>query len=332
MKRKVIIDTDPGIDDALAIMAAIKNPDIEILGLTTVAGNKGLDLTSANAAQVSTYFGSKIPVYKGAANDYQSIKDGDLVREITEEGVHGSNGLGGVQLPLDESVYNDKYAIDFILDQVKENPGEIDIIALGPLTNLALCLDKDVETMKQVRSIHSMGGGAYRGNRSPVAEFNYWFDPLAVDLLYQNLGEIVPIYMVGLDVTHQAIMDANDLAFIKYIGGDLGQIINDMFGDYMQAYWEQNGYIGTVIHDLMVVIGYFHPEIYGDIYHSHLRCVTDSELARGQTIVDLNDQFKQPKNAYVPMKANSDLYKQKTMRMLFGEEVEELYVKRVLNQ
>src|SRR5699024_11718349 len=104
-----------------------------------------------------------------------------------------------------------QHAVDFILEQVKARPGEIDLITLGPLTNIALAVEKDLATMKQVRSIMSMGGAAFDGNTNPVAEFNYWFDPVSVDIVYQALGESVPITMVGLDVTRPSLLDMNDL-------------------------------------------------------------------------------------------------------------------------
>src|SRR5699024_4663094 len=249
-----------------------------------------------------------------------------------EGGVHGATGLGSVELPVDDSVYRDQDAVDFILESVRKYPGEVDIIAIGPVTNLALCVDKDLETMKKVRSIHSMGGGVHRGNATPVAEFNYWFDPKAVDLLYTQLGTHVPIHMIGLDVTHQAIVDMNDLSFIILIGGDLGEVLYDIMQDYIAAYWKNNQYMGGVIHDLMTVIGYLYPEIYTETYYAHLRCVTDSELAYGQCIVDLQNKYGQEKNAFIPMKADVDLYKERFIELLFGEETAELYRKAVLHK
>lgn len=332
MVKKIIIDTDPGIDDALAIMSAFKHPDVEVLGLTAVAGNKGIDYTTANAAKLSTYFGSKVKVYRGATNDYVSLKEGKPERPNETGDVHGEDGMGSVQMPIDDSVYSDQSAIDFILDTIKENPGEVDIIAIGPLTNLALCVDKDPETMKLVRSIHTMGGGVYKGNVTPVAEFNYWFDPTAVELVFSELGPHLPIYMIGLDVTHQGIIDFNDLGFMKLIGGEMGELIYNMMQDYLKSYWHQNNYIGAVIHDLMAVIGYLYPEIYTDVRHANLRCVTDSTVAFGQTVVDLADNWDLEKNAYVPMAVNVDLYKEKTIAILFGEEARQSYCKSVLKQ
>ena len=328
--RKVIIDTDPGIDDALAIMAAYKHADIEILGITSVAGNKGLDYTTTNAGKLSTYFGSEVKVYRGASNDYVSVKEGKPDRE-DHDGVHGADGMGSVVLPVDESVFADQSAIDFILETVNKYPGEVDIIALGPVTNIALAIDKDIETMKKVKSIHSMGGGVHRGNVTPVAEFNYWFDPTAVEVMFSQLGPHLPIHMVGLDVTHQGVIDLNDLTFMKYVGGDLGKVINDMMQDYLEAYWENNRYIGAVIHDLMTVVGYLYPEIYTETYHTNLQCVTDSEIAFGQCIVDLAGKWGLEKNAHVPMSVDVPLYKEKVIEILFGKEVTEEYKKSVLN-
>lgn len=328
-KRKVIIDTDPGIDDALAIMAALQHPELDVLGITSVAGNKGIQFTTDNAARLLTYFDSEVKVYQGATTDYLSLKAGATERADEAGFVHGKSGLGSVELPINPLVYGDTDAVSFILETVKAHPEEVDIIALGPVTNLALCIEEDLNTMKLVRSIHSMGGGVHRGNRSPVAEFNYWFDPTAVDLLYTQLGPHIPIWMIGLDVTHQGITDLNDLTFMKMEGGELGELIYEMMQFYVNTYWHQNGYMGAVVHDLMAVIGYIYPEMYQDVYHANLRCVSDSDLAKGQCIVDLHDQFKWKKNAYVPMSARISFYKEKIMAVLFGEEVAEDYKKRV---
>ena len=323
--RKIIIDTDPGIDDAIAMIAAFKHPDVEILGLTSVAGNKGLSFTTRNAAAISTYFGAEVPVYQGAANDLVSIEQGQPERDDEAGFVHGVTGLGTVELSHDPKVIQDQAAVDFILETVAKYPGQVDIIALGPVTNLALAVEQDLAVMQQVRSIHSMGGGVYRGNRSPVAEFNYWFDPVAVDRLFTRLGEAVPIYMIGLDVTHQAIMNMNDLTFIRFIGGELGELIYEMMRGYVASYWEQNGYIGAVIHDLVAVMGYLYPEIYPAVYHRHLRCLSEGELSWGQCVVDMQRQFGGAANAYIPLEIDVKSFKERFVEVLFGPEIRERY-------
>lgn len=325
-RRKVIIDTDPGIDDAIAIMALLQAEDVEVLGLTSVAGNKGLDHTTTNAARILTFMGQRAQVYPGADRNLQAIEAEEALLRDDEAGfVHGVSGLGNADLPYDTSLIAQQQAVSFILEQVRRYPGQVDIIALGPLTNLALAVREDPTAMRHVRQIHTMGGGVYRGNRSPVAEFNYWFDPHAVDLVFQELGPYLPIYMIGLDVTHQGIINMNDLTFMQLEGGELGQVIYDMMAVYIHQYWKQDHYLGGVIHDLMAVVGYLYPKIYSDVYHAHVRCVTDSELAYGQTIVDLHQAFMNKANAYVPMDADISQYKYYVMELLFGSTQAKLY-------
>lgn len=331
IKRKVIVDCDPGVDDALALLALFNSPETEVLGVTTVAGNKGIDFTTKNAARIITYADLDIPVYPGADRSLEAIKNNQPPQEDAAGFVHGKSGLGATELPYQSSLIQDETAKDFILNQVRKYPGEIDLIALGPLTNLSLAIEEDKETMKQLKSIHSMGGGVYRGNRSPVAEFNYWFDPRSVEVVYQELGYDLPIHMVGLDVTHQGMVDANDLTFMRFVGGETGELVNDLLEGYLLSYWDQYNIIGGVIHDLMAIIGYLHPNIYSKVYHAHLECVTDSIPARGQCIVDLAGQFNKAPNAQIPMKVDVKKYKEYMMGLLFNEEVQEKYLAMMQN-
>lgn len=319
-KRKVIIDTDPGIDDAAALMTALSDDSLEILGFTTVAGNKGLDMTTTNAVRISTYFDGRVKIYPGADNDYTSLKENKPPRENATGNIHGSNGMGGVDFPYDESLIQDQHAVDFILEQVKAHPGDIDLITLGPLTNIALAVEKDLATMKQVRSIMSMGGAAFDGNTNPVAEFNYWFDPVSVDIVYQALGESVPITMVGLDVTRPSLLDMNDLEFIRQAGGELGGMIREMFDDYVLNSFENEGKIGIVIHDLVAVVGYLHPEILTEVYHTNLVIETKGEYTYGQTVIDFEERTDRPKNVYIAMDIDLEAYKAHVISTLFGED------------
>lgn len=324
--RKIIIDTDPGIDDAIAMLYAFSHKDIEILGITSVAGNKGLDTTTNNAARISTYFGSKVKVYKGAASKMEEINM-EVFDKNSDKNVHGNYGLGSANLDLNNEVISDISAIDFILDTIKENPNEVDIIALGPLTNIALCIEKDYETMKKVKSIHSMGGSVFTGNVTPVAEFNYWFDAKAVDIVFSKLGSFIPIYMVGLDATAYTLMDFNDIAYIKLIGNDLSKLIaDDLLGDYVKYFWTYLNTFGVVIHDLVTMIGYMNTDIYTKLIHANLRCVTDSDIANGQCIVDLVDSWKLEKNAYVPMAVDKKLFMYEFVKVLFGESYADKYL------
>ena len=330
MKRKVIIDTDPGIDDALAIIYALKHPDIEILGFTSVGGNKGLRNTTDNVTRILHYFNSDIKVYKGSDSNYSEEVDStfNMALDYSKEIIHGTDGLGSAQLEKNASLISDNDAVTFILESVNKYPDKIDIITLGPLTNIAYCIDQDMETMKKVKSIHSMGGGVHLGNRTPVAEFNYWFDPHAVNRVFE-LGEYLPIYMIGLDLTHQAVLDMNDLTFMKLIDTELGSLINKMLDGYIKNYWEMQRILGAVMHDLTAIVGYIAPDIYTETWHSNTHCVIDQTAAIGQTIVDQDNNPHKTKNSYIPMKLDVASYKENVIKVLFGEEAIEEYIKYV---
>jgi purine nucleosidase len=322
-KRKIIFDTDPGIDDAVALLTLLNYETFDVLGITTVAGNKGIEHTTDNASKLVRYARKDIRVYRGAHSSYSRVKAG-LPAEGRDGGnVHGEDGLGGVVLPVDPSNISSISAIDFILDTVRKYPGEVEIISVGPMTNLALAIEKDEATMRKVKKIYSMGGGVFRGNVTPVAEFNYWFDTLSVEKVY-SLGNDVEIVMVGLDATHQCIFDANDLAFIRLAAGEKGELIYAMVQDYLNAYWKFNKYIGIVIHDLLPVLMAIDPSVCSRLVHSNLRIVHEG-LATGQCIVDLVDSWKLEKNAYVAMDMDVRKCKELFMEVCFGKEVKENY-------
>lgn len=317
MKRKVIIDTDPGIDDALAIIFALKHPDIEVMGFTSVGGNKGLKNTTDNVTRVLNYFDSDIKVYKGSDSNYSETIDSEfkMALDYSKETIHGADGLGSAKLDKKNDLISEMDAKTFILKTVKQYPNEIDIITLGPLTNIAYCIDADSETMKLVKSIHSMGGGVHRGNRTAVAEFNYWYDPHSVNKVFE-LGEFLPVYMVGLDITHQAVLDMNDLTFMQLIDPTLGTLINQMLEGYIVNYWENQRILGAVMHDLTAVVGFMYPELYTEVLHANTYCVTDKSPTIGQTLVDTEDKWK---NTHVPMTLDVNLYKEKVIEVIFGE-------------
>lgn len=328
-KRKIIIDTDPGVDDALAIIYALYHPDIELLGITTVGGNKGLETTSLNATRVLNNFTTitEPMVFKGKQRPFAEALGSDFSRHIdySKEKIHGEGGLGQANLIPNEKIISDKDAISFILEKVNEYPDEVEIIALGPLTNIAYCIEQDEEIMKKVKSIHSMGGGIQMGNRTPVSEFNYWFDPHAVNKVF-SIGTDLPIYMVGLDLTHQAVLDWNDLSFIRLAGGENGHVIYKMLIDYADFYWDFHNLLGAVMHDLTVMIGFTNPEIYEEVAHANMQCVEDDGPASGQTVVDLNHKLKNEKNAYIPLKLDLHAYMKSMLEVLFGEEVYNKYL------
>lgn len=306
-KRKIIIDTDPGIDDAFAIISAFRYEGFDVLGLTTVAGNKDIDIVTNNGSKLIKLAKSDAMVYRGATKTIAQMANKPSALDIENaDAVHGADGLGGVDLPIDPSNISSKSAVDFILEMVDTYPGEIEIIAIGPLTNIALAIQKDRETMKKVKTIWSMGGGVLLGNMTPVAEFNYWYDPESVDITF-SIGNIVPIHMVGLNMTGKSGFTRDELLQLDNYG-EAEQKLLDMVRNYGTEFNKDD--IGCVIHDLVCVMYAIDPSICpsGSLYFANLRIPFEG-LSKGETIVDLIDSWNLEKNAYVPMDINKEAYR-----------------------
>lgn len=323
-KRKIIIDTDPGIDDTFAIVAAFAYEGFDVLGLTVVAGNVGLDHCVTNALGIVNLLDADCLVYPGAPASLRKLEEGKGTGTDDISTFHGKSGLGTVTLEPDLSKKADMHAVDFILNTVKENPGEVEIITLGPLTNIALAIQKDPETMKKVKKIWSMGGGVHFGNRTPVAEFNYWADPEAAQIVYE-LGTEVEINMVGLDVTHKTRITLDDLFFLRTECGKLGSLFSEMVEFYMSMYWENYRITGVVVHDLVTVMLAIHPELSSedDVYRGvNLQVVCDDTICRGQTVVQYHTHRDDigARNANVYMGIDSVAYRKAFMKLCFPEQ------------
>ena len=199
MAQKIIIDCDPGIDDALALAFAHGDPGLDVCGITTVAGNVGLDRTTANALRVRDFTGmADVPVVPGSARP--------LLRPALDAGhIHGDTGLGGAQLPAALSGPAPGHAVDYLVDAISAAPGEITLVAIGPLTNIALALRREPALSSLVRDFVIMGGSTGRGNATPAAEFNILADPEAAAIVF---GAGWTVTMIGLDVTLQARVTA----------------------------------------------------------------------------------------------------------------------------
>lgn len=311
--RKIIIDTDPGIDDAFAIITALLAKDIQVLGLCSVAGNKGLDITTKNCSRLIEYLNYDCLVYEGAKSS--------LTKDICvdkDSVCHGANGLGGVDLVDNPDNISSTKAEDFILEMVKKYPNEVEILAIGPLTNVALAVLKDPVTMENVKSIYSMGGGINKGNITPDAEFNYWYDPKAVNIVF-NLKKPLK-YMVGLDITHQVIFSCNDLFYLKKTVLEIGELLVKMSEYYVERYWEFNHYTGCVIHDLVALTLLLNPDICPDLASSRYDLTTLETTEKiGKTLIKPNALS----NTFVPLTIDAKKVKQTFMRVLAKEQEQE---------
>ena len=328
-KRKIIIDTDPGIDDTYAIVAAMKYAGFDVQGITVVAGNVGLDICLNNALGIVNLMNADCLVYSGAPAPLKLLNQNKSYK--LEDLVHGESGLGTVQLTPDFSKKSDKHAVDFILETVKANPGEIELITLGPLTNIALAIQKDLETMKKVKKIWSMGGGVHYGNRTPVAEFNYWADPEAAKIVYSELGEDVEINMVGLDVTQKTRFTLDDLYFLRAECGELGALLSEMSNHYMGIYWEALRITGVIVHDLVAVMLAIDPSLSSedDVFKRVNLQMECEGICKGQTVVQLAPSEGEPKNANVYMGIDNHAYKKAFFKLTFPEKYS-MYTKYIL--
>lgn len=241
MQRKILLDCDPGHDDAVAMMLAWGNPSIELLGVTTVGGNQALDKVTRNALSVATVVGMHdVPIAAGCRLP--------LVRpvEIAPD-VHGDSGLDGVELPEPAVELDPRHGVDLIIETIMSNePGTVTLVPTGPLTNIAMAARKEPRIVERVQEVVLMGGGYHVGNWSPVAEFNIKVDPEAAHIVF---NEKWPIVMVGLDLTHQALATDEVAERIAAVPGSVSQFTLGLFTFFRKAYQDAQGFEFPPVHD-----------------------------------------------------------------------------------
>jgi len=273
MSTTIILDCDPGIDDALAIAFAAASPEIELAGITTVAGNVGLAKTTANALAVASFVGAAdVPVTAGCA--------APLLRPALDAGhVHGDSGLGGAVLPPSARLAGEEHATDFIIDTLAAAPGEITLVATGPLTNIALALRRQPRLADWVRDFVIMGGSASRGNVTPAAEFNIWADPEAAAIVF-SAGWTVR--MTGLDVT----LLARATAAVQRRMRVLGLLGSRLLLPALAQYRDSADTTGEPpVHDVCAIVSIADPAVFS--YTSALVQVeTHGALTAGMTVTD----------------------------------------------
>lgn len=276
--HKVIYDTDPGVDDAMALVFQALHPDIELLGLTSVFGNATIETTTRNARFLAGRFAPGVPVARGAAAPLKRAAPEPLTW------IHGDNGLGNIALDTTgEAPLDARPAYRFIIDTVRAHPGEVTLLAVGPLTNLALALADDPRIASRVKQVVIMGGAfgtdGVLGNVSPAAEANILGDPEAADLV---LGAAWPVAIVGLDVTQPAIMSHDYLASLRDHGGAAGQFVWAVSRHY-EAFHQQSAQLsGIYVHDSSAVAYVLAPHLY-TTRSGPVRVLTEG-IAVGQTI------------------------------------------------
>jgi len=300
-KRKIIIDTDPGQDDAVAILLALASPDeIEVLGITAVAGNVPLALTEKNARIVCELAGMpQTRVFAGC--------DSPLKRPlVTAEHVHGKTGLDGPVLPDPIMPLQDQHAVDFIIETLRSEPaGSITLCPLGPLTNIATAFKNAPDIIEKVCEIVLMGGAYFEvGNITPTAEFNIYVDPEAADIVFRA-G--IPIVVMPLDVTHKALVTPERNNAFRAIGNKVGIAVAEMTEFFERYDKEKYGSIGAPLHDPCVTAYLIRPEIFSG-RHINVEIETSSPLTLGMTVADWWRVTERPANATFIKEIDTDAF------------------------
>jgi purine nucleosidase len=275
--HRILLDCDPGQDDAIAILLAVASAEIEIAAITTVAGNVGLPLTTRNALRVLALAGRKdIPVYAGCARP--------ILRPLeTAEYVHGKSGLDGAALPEPTTEVAAGHAVDVIVDEIMRQPaGAVTLCPIGPLTNVALAIVKQPEIVPRLKEVVLMGGAMELGNVTAAAEFNIFVDPHAARVVFES-G--VPIVMLGLDVTHKALVTDERLTQIKAIGTPVATACAGLL-DFFNRYDKERYHVpGAPLHDPCVIAYLLAPELFSG-RHINVEIETQSPLTLGMTVAD----------------------------------------------
>lgn len=277
MPRQIILDCDPGLDDAVAIMLAEGNPEVELLAVTTVGGNQVLDKVTHNALAVGSLAGVTAPIAAGAGHP--------LLEPMQDAGhVHGDSGLGGVTPPPVRRDLDPRHAVDVILETVmSRDPGTVTLVPIGPLTNIALAVRREPRIVERVFEVVLMGGAVRGGNQSPVAEFNIACDPEAAQIVV-TAGW--PVTMVGLDLTHQAQATEDVFARIAEVGGPVADLTLGMLSFYRDAYRASGRLDHPPLHDPCAVAHVIDPGVM-TTRRAPLQVELTGTLTRGMTVADL---------------------------------------------
>jgi purine nucleosidase len=288
---RILLDCDPGHDDAIALLLALASPELEVLGVTTVAGNQTLEKTTANAIRVLEFAGrGEIPVAAGA--------DRPLVREpVVASNVHGETGLDGPDLPPPQASPVQQHAVDFLAERIRAENGAVTLVPIGPLTNVALLLALHPDARPE--RIVLMGGAIAEGNVTPAAEFNIWCDPEAAARVFAS-G--IDMTMIGLDITHKALFSA---AHVERLEGRVGQMVSELLRFYGEFHRKVYKFDGSPIHDAVAVAQVMRPDLI-DIEHLNTEIDVESELCRGRTVVDVWRRSGREPNSHVGVDIDAD--------------------------
>ena len=309
-KLPMLLDCDTGVDDAVAILLSKYLRSLALIAVTTVAGNVEVEYTTRNTLQVLELAGmGHIPVYRGAEKPL-------FCEPVTAHHVHGMNGLNEIELPRPARNAEEMPAWDAIYEYAKKYKGELVVVAVGPLTNLALAIAKYKELPKLLRRIVVMGGAMVGGNVTPAAEFNVYADPEAADMVL-TCG--APVYLCGLDVTMRAYFTPEELDELAGLGTKQAMFARDVMQGILKFYRNYN-LRGVALHDPVTVL-YADDDSYFQTDHAGVRVETKGRLTRGKTVTDLYSDKQMEHNAYVVTNLDRDVFKRRVFEIMaqYGE-------------
>ena len=311
MPTRIILDTDPGADDALAIMLMLASPEINLEAITTVHGNVTLDKTTRNALALLEFLNAThIPVAKGCT--VPLVKP---PHQAQGEVVHGSSGMGRTNLPEPKTQPIKVHAVDYLIERFLAEPKELTLFAIGPLTNVALAIRQEPKFAECIKELVIMGGAVRSGgNMSPLAEFNISEDPHAAHVVF-NSG--IPITLIPLDATYKCLLTSADIERLNKIDSPIARFVRDVTADYMEFYLKYEGFAGCALHDPLTVAAIIAPELLSIEQH-YVNVDISGGVSTGKTYADFMKVAKKPVN----MKVTLDVK---------GREFVELFIERIEN-
>ncbi len=287
--QRILLDCDPGHDDAIAILLAARAPGLRLEAITTVAGNQTLEKTTRNALKVCSVAGIRdVPVAAGM--------DRPLVRELrVAADIHGASGLDGPALPEPDIQPVSIHGVDLIIERLLASDGDLAVVATGPLTNIATAMRREPRILPKIQQIVLMGGAIGLGNTTPAAEFNIYVDPEAAQVVFQ-CGR--PLTMIGLDVTHQAQATAEVRARIRALGSPVAVLVDELLGFFAETYHRVFGFAAPPVHDPCAVAQVLDPSLVRT-RPMHVEIELRGEWTTGRTVCDLYGVSGRPANATV---------------------------------
>lgn len=297
MKRiPVILDGDPGHDDAIAWVLANASPMLDIKAVTSVCGNQTMEKTTYNTLRICTLIGLNVPVAKGRIKPL-------LKEPMVAPNVHGQSGLDGPKLPEPAFEVSDMDAVTLMAKIIEESDEPITLVPTGPLTNIASLFLAHPELKSKIEHIYIMGGGIHHGNWAPAAEFNIQVDPEAADIVFRG-G--VPITMAGLDVTEKAQIYPEEFEIMRNLGNPVAKTVAEWF-DFFFQYHKSKGYRGAAVHDAVAVAAITNPEIF-EVKDMYVEVETEGDYCPGATIGDIKNRYEKEPNVHVLWNLDRDAF------------------------